>query len=406
MFLITKSVFLLLCVGKILNAEVDMTNNDIEKHVQELLKLCPQHSSTFNDILHHEKISWDALSEFDSSPNTLGKGAFGKVKETCFPQDKIQNKKNTKIVLNSVAIKKVLLIQLSPIEIEILQKMSQKENMPVYLGCFIDKYFQFVYLVQEKLLDSMENETVIQNFLLLKKEFKLILYYQLFEQVFSLFELGFVNNDIKPANMMINKDQNRVYILDFGLGQKNDQRLHGSGSPAYMCPAKFNSKRTRNALIIDDLYSLVISILEIEAGGDLDAIFKDPNNRNVVLEKCGSNKFMKKCQDAIIFNANLILGRQGYVFVKDIKGFINKKDESKIDNLNFSTFLLQILKFNEFNFTKSEVLQFIKKRILITNKGLKSFDLPNLKISEKIVREMTCGLKIKGKDSMKVLNVI
>lgn len=42
-------------------------------------------------------------------------------------------------------------------------------------------------------------------------------YLQIFEALHIMFTNGYVHNDIKPSNIMSDKNINKIYLIDFGL---------------------------------------------------------------------------------------------------------------------------------------------------------------------------------------------
>jgi len=50
---------------------------------------------------------------------------------------------------------------------------------------------------------------------------------------------GFIHNDIKPCNMMVDSDGN-IYLIDYGIAAfRDDLRMGFRGTPNYLSPEKF-----------------------------------------------------------------------------------------------------------------------------------------------------------------------
>jgi eukaryotic-like serine/threonine-protein kinase len=77
-------------------------------------------------------------------------------------------------------------------------------------------------------------------------------------------EKGLVHRDIKPGNVMINKE-GRAYLLDFGiavLGGMGGGEKTPAGTPEYMAPEQFRGRADRRS----DLYSVGVMLYEMLTG--------------------------------------------------------------------------------------------------------------------------------------------
>jgi serine/threonine protein kinase len=78
---------------------------------------------------------------------------------------------------------------------------------------------------------------------------------------------GRVHCDIKPANIMIDKN-NHVFITDFGIARMSDAAtatMVGAGTPAYMAPEQIMGK---NPTPQTDIYSMGVMLFEMLTGGE------------------------------------------------------------------------------------------------------------------------------------------
>ena len=77
-------------------------------------------------------------------------------------------------------------------------------------------------------------------------------------------EKGLVHRDIKPGNVMINKE-GRAYLLDFGIavfGGMGGGEKTATGTPEYMAPEQFRGRADRRS----DLYSVGVMLYEMLTG--------------------------------------------------------------------------------------------------------------------------------------------
>jgi len=228
-------------------------------------------------------LPWDIEEAFDDGVK-LGAGSFGVVKE------------GTLFVFGDqkqIAIKRVIQSELDINEMYIMYRLGIRGAGPIFYGCQFDH--EHVYIAQQLLARDLESEHFISAIKTKPITKVLDLYRQMFVQLKIMWEEGFVHNDIKPANMMTDENNETIYLIDFGMGQEVGTKQEPCGSPAFMSPKKFLLEG--NVSIWDDIYSMALSIGVLEAKDGLNGVFKDYISSPALgfPKKCFSNFKTGKC---------------------------------------------------------------------------------------------------------------
>lgn len=306
-----------------------------------------------------EPISWN-LNDALNNAKTLGSGSYGVVYEVKFdglqiPQTShYANRRNT----NNVAVKRFDIDITTVDELEAMILMSKtKYGMQVF-GCQLKEYDPShykknqkvpedkIFIVMDKLGDELAKPGPLKMMKKLSPDERITYYAGLFEQTIAFFEYGYLHNDIKPENTLYDEINKRLVLIDFGCAQSTKNYLRDWGSPLYMSPNKFDIHQ-KNCQLVDDLFSLALTIITIENDNDAYEIFNDDTGHRTM--QC--MKFKKpECRLDMIVRASEILRRKGF-----------SKPTSSADKYNFINLLQRIIEYSGFNDTPDEVKAIVRK---------------------------------------------
>ena len=336
-------------------------------------EICTTHTDkirdNFSELPGKIPVKWDPIFAFTNGIR-LGEGSFGLVKKVDYKTSKgVETKLAVKeMELAANGDKKQVLIEISA-----LQAMRTSHFVPRLYGCMIKKpenqvvikqnlggykkpivapQITMVYVAQEILHSDLDNH-LFKNFIQTKLSVieSLKLWVQMFQGLKDLWNVGLVHNDIKPANMMTNKDYTRIYLIDLGLASISNGRVINGGSPIFMSPPKFEFSFTR-VQQKDDFYSVALSIADIEANSYKDIFSKDKNN-NAINSRCWTAKNTRPCREAFAYNVAKILEKAQY-------GSNNQAEKDK-ENINFTTLIVEMVKYDDFSFNVDDIISIINR---------------------------------------------
>ena len=148
-------------------------------------------------------------------------------------------------------------------EARVAAALSHPHIVPIYaigedpaLAYFVMKY------IEGRSLDAVLRAEGVQSFEFVRRTISVV-----GNALNYAHQRGVVHRDVKPANIMLDRD-GWTYVTDFGIAKRDDgQGLTQSGTiigtPAYMCPEQFNGAPITGAA---DQYSLGIVAFELLTG--------------------------------------------------------------------------------------------------------------------------------------------
>lgn len=184
------------------------------------------------------------LSNYETI-SLLGKGAFGEVYKARRPDGKL-------IALKVIDTSKLTGQQFNDInnEVSTLTKLSTPECNP-FVVCYYDSHYDSKnkqYLIEMEYIEGQEMLDFIKNRAMTDEEY--YYYLLLIARDLSLglshaHKTGILHNDIKPENIMIQKNTYLPKLIDFGIAcnvNKEDYCIKNGGTPYYFAPEFFYMK--------------------------------------------------------------------------------------------------------------------------------------------------------------------
>jgi hypothetical protein len=351
------------------------------KIYQSLGDICTESTAAshnkFIELPQRAETKWDALEAFRIGVK-LGQGSFGLVKKCSYLTSENEA---VNIALKKMSPKEAYEVDMILLEISALKALGNSNYIPRLYGCVYQhekikqasrqiagrkNYLQnrlitpaavskqpTIYMAQELLSSDLSGQTY-KNFInTLSVHKSLKLWIQMFKGVRDMWVAGLVHNDIKPANMMTNKDRDRIYLIDVGLVSFVGKRVIHGGTPIFMSPPKFK----RESIIVsqkDDFYSIALSIVDIESKNS-DNLFGRAADGTYISNTCYQSDLSATCRRQLASNVKKILERSGYG-----KYEAGKKD---VTNINLTTLLYDMVIFDHFSMDVYEVIQAIQRMI-------------------------------------------
>lgn len=227
----------------------------------------------------------------------LGAGSYGKVflaqeiKDVTFSSSNIEEEKKEEKTMRLVALKIVDKKNYFPSEVNLWKKISYSDDeksvgCKIYIVCLYDVIVTSnnVYYVMEHIkgitLRDFMHKTPLQK---ISFSSTIWIIMKICEAIETMFNLGIVNRDLKPANMLVNYDQKSNYfttikIIDLGFSTNKETCLHSvrrdrngiemghiiyQGTPKYSSSVmksiyEENESKTSRLLTRDEAFSLLL----------------------------------------------------------------------------------------------------------------------------------------------------
>ena len=232
-------------------------------HEPKLENICLSLTNYKNE--NREKMGEKSLQDYYKSGITKGKGAFGEVKKITFANKEVVSIKRIEIKKRDFKIG-----DQSYEELKNLQEFGNKEGFLNYIGCVYlsknaDTYS--VLIITEYLEIDLDKGGKLFKISTPKKSERYNYYKKLFFYLKNLHSKNMVHLDIKPANIMSDKDlssQNfNLKFIDFGLMRKIGITAK-QGTLRYLIPSYFDGNYLSS--FQRDIFALLITILFLEYG--------------------------------------------------------------------------------------------------------------------------------------------
>jgi len=242
--------------------------------------ICQSLDQRFQLAGSDQEVNFDVT--FIAKRSFLGMGSFGTVYRSTI---EIPSREKGQMKSLEVAVKRILYTRVRVQELSLMRAMGNIGIGPRFFGCQYGNYNlkvekvdanrrkktvietkKFVWIVQDLLdgdLDTSSVKAALQNQPLDKK---VAIYSNVVRGLYLLNSLGFVHSDLKPGNLMINADLNRIFTIDYGVALNINSRLFEKvGTPYFMNVNKHTGPRYHPR---DDLYALALTIAIVESSYD------------------------------------------------------------------------------------------------------------------------------------------
>lgn len=299
---------------------------------------------------------FDLPAKFDSGL-VKGEGVNGKVVQIDLPFEEF----------TTGAVKRIKINEHTSKEIYLIKEMGELDFSPKLISCHYETDIVFepmIYIVMEVKKFDLGDLQTRKKFKALEPKKRLYHYYTILKAIAKLWDLGFVHNDIKPGNFLLDEKLERIYLIDFGIASRIHSTLNPCGTAFFIAPDKFLKVPANQKM---DLYSWAMSIGFLEGN-----LVEEPINSDLVSNKSFKIKFWEKSLSQDCFTKKRSEDCKTKLFdniikiLKPIYGdYIEKETPHSMLYPNFTTFIASIILYDDFSLNLEDSLT---KMFLLMNR--------------------------------------
>lgn len=265
----------------------------------------------------------------------LGEGGFGIVRE--LPIDKGK----------PIALKAGNLAEIGVTELKAMIAFGSSKYGSGFRGCFYDEKISAIFIGQDMLTDSLNDKPFLDKYIALPPKSRIAFMIMATESLVDFEKTGYVHNDIKPENVMVDAE-GKPHLIDFGYARLKNTAENYSGTRMYFSPMR------QRADIVSphfDVYSLMVTFMGIESGWGHRGI-TDIRDSGVVAKDDDYPKLPKPTSKVFVFDEDVPKMEANYKedhFETQITKILVPKwgpvndAETNIKKMNFSTLAYWII---------------------------------------------------------------
>lgn len=247
---------------------------DLQRDVREIQREARERKQREGKSIENTELNFGTLPKVEAGPDRvrsfkdvklIGQGTYGEVFST------YDTTNNRTVVVKRIQKDKVGLETINN-EVSILSYL--KDYCEPYLLCYLDFFEDKTdyYLVTEYLGNYVELDKLINDNMIQTADDKMEIIQNLIDGLRQLHMLGVAHRDIKPDNILIDKETLNIKYIDFGFACYGESCITRKvlGSPYYMAPELFYDRNgipySLSELQKSDIWSLGITIFEVLTG--------------------------------------------------------------------------------------------------------------------------------------------
>ena len=227
--------------------------------------------------------------------NKLGEGVFGKVYKVNVLDKKFPD------TAKDFAVKEMKNEPANIQEIDTLLSLRNVEGVPRLYEC--ETSTDLILLRQDLLEKDLFDSDNLKYLREMHLDKRLELFIGALKTLGEIHAKGWIHLDIKPENMMFaDSNRERIYIIDFGLARKKGIKIF-CGTPIFMSPEMILEDRYHEVDEGEDIWSFVMSMIDIEIGDiiKLDDVYMQCL-QSVLEYRYSQNARMEECLNVLMFD--------------------------------------------------------------------------------------------------------